>query len=134
MADTVQSNFPISQMQGGASTSDLLTAQKNLVSSVNNLSQTYIQINGAQVSANIENGASPTLVKSSSGRVVNVFVSTEGSTLGIIYDSNTASVPSNATILYKIPNTIGLYQVNMPAGLGIVVSPGTDQVVTVSYS
>lgn len=112
-----------------ASLDDILTAAKNLVTAANNISQTYTDVQGAQNLANI---STTTLVKSSPGRLATVVVSTAGSATGNVYDASTTA--SATKILYVIPNTIGVYFVNMPANYGIVVSPGTGQVVTVSYS
>lgn len=119
--------------KGDASQSDLLTSQKNLVTAVNNLAVTYQQVNGTQIKGNIT-GTDPVLVKDSSARLASVSVIVAGSTVGYAYDAKTTTITHETSKLYVIPNTVGIYFVNMPAGLGLVVSPGTDQVVTVSYS
>jgi len=112
-----------------ASLSDLLTAAKNIVTAINNVAQTYSSVQGVQNSSNI---STTTLVKGSAGRLATVVVTTAGSATGTVYDSANASSVSRK--LYIIPNTVGVYVVNMPANYGIVVVPGTGQVVTVSYS
>ena len=112
-----------------ASLDDILTAAKNLVTAVNTVSKGYSDVQGAQNLANI---STATVVKGSAGRIATVVVTTAGSTTGKVYDSTLTS--SASRILYVIPNTVGIYVVNMPANAGIVVSPGTGQVVTVSYS
>ena len=61
-----------------------------------------------------------------------VTVTTAGSTVGTIYDANTSSITTRP--IYTIPNTVGVVFVNLPVVYGIVVTPGTDQAVTVSYS
>lgn len=112
-----------------SSLSDILTATKNLVSSVNNLGQTYNNVQGTVSSYDI-GGAR--LVKNGGGRLVNVVVLEAGSSVGTIYDSTSLTGTINS--LCKIPNTVGVNVVNMPFGLGMVVCPGEGQVVTVSYS
>lgn len=112
-----------------ASLTDLLTALKNLVTAVNTLTQTYTNIEGAQT---IESISTATLVKNSSGRLATVSVTTPGSAVGHIYDSN--SISSATKPLYVIPNTVGVYIVKMPVNYGILVVPGSFQMVAVSFS
>ena len=112
-----------------ASLSDILTVGKNIVTAINGLAQTYVGIQGAQNSGSI---SAATLVQLGAGRIATVSVTTAGSAVGHIYDGNTAS--STATPIYVIPNTVGVVFVNMPVGIGLVVAPGTGQVVTISYS
>jgi len=109
--------------------SDILTATQNIVKALNGYTQGYLNIQGAQSKAAI---SSPTVVKTTSGRVCVVAVTTAGSTVVTIYDS--ISTPSTTLPIYVIPNTVGVYVLNMPTNFGIVVAPGTSQVVTVSYS
>jgi len=33
-----------------------------------------------------------------------------------------------------IPNTVGIYAINMPVNKGIVITPGSGMIVAVSYS
>ena len=111
-----------------SSLTDILTATKNLVSSVNDLGQTYLAVQGKQSSTNIQ---SATLVSSSSGRLASISVLVAGSA-GTIYDSNTTTNLNNK--LCVIPATVGVQFVNLPVGLGILVVPGSGQIVTISYS
>lgn len=115
---------------GGSSTSltDCLTALKNLVTATNNAARQALAIAGSQV---IESIGAATLVSSGPGRVVNVSVTTTGA-IGTLYDSPSAGVLTHP--LYVIPAAVGVYAVNMPYGLGLVVAPGAAQVVAVSYS
>lgn len=114
-----------------ASLDDILTATKNLVSSVNQLGQAYLNVQGQNTSSNISNGAA-TVVSASTGRVVNVSVLDAGSTTGIIYDSN--STNNTSKIIYIIPKVLGVYNINIPVNLGILVVPGTNQKVLITYS
>ena len=114
---------------GNTSLSDLLTAAKNIVTSLGSLYQAYISVQGAQNKAAM---TGPTLVKASAGRVAAVVVTTAGSTAGVIYDA--AAIGTTLYPIYTIPNTAGVFVLNMPCNYGIVVSPGTGQVVTISWS
>lgn len=116
-------------MSGGASVSDILTALKNLVEAVNNASRAYLNVNGVST---MESIGAPTLVKSTTGRVAAVIVTTAGSAPGAIYDSAAVGTLSNK--LFVIPNTIGYYLIPMPVNYGIVVVPGTGQIVALSWS
>jgi len=112
-----------------ASLSDILTTAKNVVTAINGVAQNYINVQGAQNSGSL---TSATLVKLGQGRVAVVSVTTAGSAVGHIYDTNSAA--STSAPVYVIPNTVGAVFVNMPVGIGLVVAPGTGQAVTVSYS
>lgn len=112
-----------------ASLSDILTTAKNVVTAISNVSQTYLNVQGAQNSGTL---TSATLVKLGASRVAMVSVIVAGSATGRIYDTNSASSTSNP--VYVIPNTVGVTFVNMPVGIGLVVAPGTGQSVTISYS
>jgi hypothetical protein len=112
-----------------ASLSDLLTTAKNIASAINNVAQTYVSVQGAQVRQNI---TAATVVSDAAGRLATVSVTTAGTTTGIIYDSAATGV--TARPIYTIPNTVGVVFVNLPVVYGVVVAPGTGQAVTVSYS
>jgi hypothetical protein len=112
-----------------SSLSDILTAAKNVVTAVNGVAQTYLNVQGTLNSSGI---TAAKLVKSGTGRISSVSVIVAGSANGFVYDSNSLSITSAP--LYVIPQTVGVYFVNMPASLGIVVAPGTGQTITVSYS
>jgi len=111
------------------SLTDLLTAAKNIVTAINGLGQTYLNIQGALSYTDL---STTTLVHSGSGRLCNVVVTTAGSAVGSVYDSVNTTSPSNK--IYVIPNTVGVYTVNFPVNYGIVIVPGTGQVVSVSHS
>jgi hypothetical protein len=113
----------------GTSISDILTALKNLVEAVNNASRAYLNVNGVSTQEAI---SAATLVKGSPGRVAGVSVTTAGSAAGAIYDSSAVGTLTNK--LWVIPNTVGFYSVPLPTNYGLVVVPGTGQVVAVSWS
>jgi len=112
-----------------ASLADILTTAKNLVNATNSVGQIIANINGVAIMPNISADA---VVSVRAGRLARVSVITGGSSNGTIYDSSSAGVTNRP--IFKIPTTIGIIEVNLPVVNGIVVSPGTGQVVTVSYS
>jgi len=120
---------PTSAPTGGASLSDILTTAKNLVIAINGLNQTYLNVNGSVNSGLI---TSSTVIKASSGRLVNVSVISAGTSVGVIYDSTTTTGTTKP--IFVIPNTVGVYAANIPTSFGIYVNPGSTQQVTVSYS
>ena len=115
---------------------DLTTSSTNVVTALGTLNTTiaaqtaaFLAINGT-AAVNTINTA--TLVRTGAGRLVIVSITTAGSTNGVIYDSTSTGSPTHP--IWAIPNTIGIVHVNIPVTTGIVVVPGTGQVVTVSYS
>ena len=113
----------------GASLSDFLTVLRQLTQAINAAALQYLNIQGAQNAAVI---STPTLIHAGSGRICVVSVTTAGSTAGRIYDSTSPS--ATVTPIYVIPNVLGVTVPNLPYSFGLVVAPGTGQVVTVSYS
>ena len=112
-----------------ASISDLLTAAKNIVTAINQAAQSYVNVAGANNSPAI---TAATLVKTGSGRVVQVSVLVAGSATGSVYDASVSSATTGK--LYVIPQTVGVVSVNIPVQYGIVVAPGSGQTITISYS
>lgn len=113
----------------GVSPSDILSVFRNVVQAINNAAQTYLNVQGAQNRAAI---AAATLLKSGPGRIAVISVTTAGAATGIIYDAATATATTNP--IYIIPMAVGVYVVNLPYSFGLVVVPGTNQVLTASYS
>ena len=112
-----------------ASLTDILTTAQNIVRAISVLGTTYLQVQGNQV----RNGISTTTVVSTGqGRLARIVVTTAGSAAGGAYDASVASITTSPIIV--IPNTVGVIEVNIPTNNGIVIAPGTGQVVTVSYS
>src|ERR1700744_577939 len=87
---------------GTASTSDVLTAIKNIVTALAIAAQNYLNVQGAVNAANI---SSPTVVKTSAGRIASVSVLTAGSATGLIYDG--ATLTATTKPVYVIPTSVG---------------------------
>lgn len=111
------------------SLTDILTAAKNVVTAINGLGQTYINVQGALSYTDL---STSTLIHTGAGRICNVIVTTAGTTTGAVYDSTSITSPTNQ--VYTIPNTVGIYTVNFPINYGIVITPGSGQIVSISHS
>lgn len=107
----------------------ILTTAQNVVQAINGLAVTYLNVQGTSSVADID---AATLVRTGAGRLATVSITTAGSAAGAIYDASVAT--STEREVFSIPNTLGVVFVNMPVRYGIVVAPGTGQVVAVSYS
>ena len=68
------------------------------------------------------------------GWVAKVSVIVAGSTTGTIYDALSVATAVTGFRLAIIPNTVGIYTINMPVNKGIVITPGSGMIVAVSYS
>lgn len=112
-----------------SSLSDILTTAKNIVTAINGLGQTYLSVEGNRSSTAI---SAPTVVSTGQGRLAQISVVSAGSTVGAAYDATSSSATTG--MIASIPNSLGVFTVNIPTSNGIVISPGTDQIVTVSYS
>lgn len=107
------------------------TVGSNVVTLANaDATSTLLTGAGSSVSFNI---TAPTVVKASPGRVAKVSVIVAGSTAGTINDVLTTGAAGVANQLATIPETVGLYDIDMPTSRGIVVVPGTGMTVAVSY-
>lgn len=95
-----------------------------------------VVINGATIvgqgTQNVLNITTATVVKATKGRIGKVIVNTAGSTVGTVSDS--ATTASAANLIYNIPDTVGIYDLNFPCATGILITPGTGQVLSVSYN
>jgi hypothetical protein len=112
-----------------SSLTDIFTVSKNIVTAINGLGQVYLSVQGSQVLNAI---SAATVVSTGQGRLVQVVVLTAGSTAGAAYDATASTATTNQIV--SIPNTLGVTNVNIPTNNGIVIAPGTGQVITVSYS
>lgn len=74
-----------------------------------------------------------TLLKSASGVLYRVSVTTAGTTTGAIYDTNATGSVGASNLVAVIPEAVGVYEFIWPCQTGIVVVPGTSQVISVAY-
>ena len=119
---------PASQIPATGAT-QLLVALQNLVTALNNAATSYANIVGV---ANFGPITSATVVKPSAGRICEIAVISAGTTTGYVYDSATTSA-TTATMI-PIPNIVGVYRVQWPMSIGVLVIPGVGQTISGSYS
>ena len=74
-----------------------------------------------------------TLLKSASGVLYRISVTTAGTTTGAIHDTNATGSIAASNLVAVIPEAVGVYEFIWPCQTGIVVVPGTSQVLSVSY-
>lgn len=92
----------------------------------------YVQRVGGN--ANVLNITAAAVIKAKPGTIFNVSVTTAGTTTGKVNDTTTTGGVAAANLVASIPNTVGVYPMNFPCSSGIVITPGTGQVISVSYS
>jgi hypothetical protein len=118
---------------GGASTADVLTAIKNIVTALATATQAYLNVQGITNAANI---SVPTVVKPTGGRIARVSVIVAGSSTGFVYDG--ATLTATTKPLWIIPETAATngepYTVNFATSFGLLIVPGNGQTVSVGYS
>ena len=66
-------------------------------------------------------------------RLVKIIVTTPGTTAGSANDVAPGTAPAAANLLASIPNVVGPIALDIPVQAGILVTPGTGQVVNVVY-
>lgn len=96
-------------------------------------SAAMLQASDGQASALNLNGAA-SVVKAAPGRLTMVHVTTAGSAAGSINDCTTTGAVAAANLVATIPNTVGMYLTDFPMLVGITVTPGTGQVISLAYT
>lgn len=85
-------------------------------------------------SASVLNITAAAVVKASPGTLYNISVVTAGSAAGSANDCATTGAAAAANKIFSIPNTVGSYVLTWPCATGIVVTPGTGQVLSVAFA
>jgi len=80
------------------------------------------------------NLSAATVIKATPGTVFRVNVTTAGTTAGSISDCLTTGAVAPANLIATIPDVVGQYDVTFPALVGIVFTPGTGMVASISYA
>lgn len=121
-----------------ASLDDILTTQKNGVVTLGDLVNElalFRNLYAQSVGTTAFLGSSaPTLVTIGAGRLVNVYVIVAGSAAGTIHDAASVAAATAGNTLIDTPTTTGIYQVNIPYSSGLIIQPGTGQVINITYS
>ena len=75
-----------------------------------------------------------TVLKVGSGAVGKVSVLVVGSTVGTINDVATTGAAAAGNLIAPIPMALGVINLEFPFAVGLVIVPGTGQVLSVAYS
>ena len=119
-----------------ANLDDIVTVLKNGVVAMNDLTaalnafrQVYSSVVGDRTYLGVTDDS---LVYTGTGRLVSVLVT--GTNGGTIHDAATVATAAAANVIYNLPTTANLYQVNVPFFEGLVVNPGSSVTVSLTYS
>ena len=115
-----------------ASLDDILTTQKNGVIAIGEYPAALAKFAGTNNTKEIA-AATTQQIKVGSGWFANVSVIEAGTTTGIVYDSSNTNSLTGLRI-YIVPNTVGVFQVQVPFADGLVITTGTGQVASVTYT
>lgn len=74
-----------------------------------------------------------TVVKAAPGQILNVFVTVAGSAPGSVNDVLTTGAVAAGNEIAVLPNTVGSVIQNFPFLVGLVITPGTGQTISVGY-
>lgn len=120
-----------------ANLDDVLTVQKNGVIAVNALTAAledfkamYESFIGTQRYLGVTESS---LVYVGAGRLVNAIVSAAAAG-GTIHDAATVAAATTSNVIYPVPNSVGIAQVNVPFVNGLVIKPAAGSTVGVTYS
>lgn len=86
---------------------------------------------GVKTTLNLAAGAH--LIQAGAGRVARISVNTAQTSVGAVNDCATTGAVAAANLLCPIPEAQGIYDIDMPVSLGIVLTVGTAGVVSVSF-
>ena len=115
-----------------ASLDDILTTQKNGVIAIGEYPAALAKFAGTNSTKEIP-AATTQQIKVGSGWFANVSVIEAGTTTGAVYDSSNTNSLTGLRI-YTVPNTVGVFQVQVPFVDGLVITTGTGQVASVTYT
>jgi hypothetical protein len=86
-----------------------------------------------QGAKNLSNVSVATLVKGAPGTLLTISVVTPGSAPGTVNDVSTVGGAAAGNQIGTIPNTVQTIQFRSPFLTGLVIVPGTGQVLSVAY-
>jgi len=92
-----------------------------------------VPVHSAECLNSLLNISTATVVKATPGKIGKVIVNVAGSAAGTVSDVATTGAVAAGNLIATIPNTVGIYPLNFPAKVGIVITPGTGQTVSVSF-
>lgn len=111
---------------------DIFTTAQNIVTAINTMATTWRQVAGTATSSTVD---ATTLVASGTGRLVSVSIIDAGSGDGLIYNSaNATSLLDGAKLMVVPTGTEGIFPAGLLYNLGLVIVPGTGQILNITYS
>lgn len=115
-----------------ATLDDILTTQKNGVIAINNLGQAF---SGPAAFLTTQTVSAATVVLKTPGKIIGYSIVQAGSTTGFLHNFNslTPSPLPDSTKLVALVNTAGYYPVSLAFSTGLVIVPGTGQLINVTY-
>ena len=116
-----------------ATLDDVITVQKNGVIAINNLGLTLKSYNEGQYTS--VTATTPTVIATSSGRLVSVTIVNAGTAAGYVYNASLTTNVALSNAVVSLPTSaVGVYPVGAKFNTGLVIVPGTGQAVNVTYS
>lgn len=112
---------------------DIFTTAQNIVTQITAMSTTWRKVAGTITSPTVDD-TTDVLVVVGTGRLVNISIIDGGSGDGMIYNTTTTSTLPDAGRLAVVPQTVGVFPINVVYTAGLVISPGTGQVLNITYS
>lgn len=82
----------------------------------------------------IKNITAATVIKGTPGTIFTVSVNVAGTAAGKVSDAATVATVAAANLVSTIPSTVGDIKLEWPCAVGIVVTPGAGQTLSVSFS
>lgn len=112
---------------------DIFTTAQNIASGLFNLATAWGKVAGTITSLTVDDTAD-VLITAGTGRLVNMSVIEGGSGTGLIYNSSVVTSLLDSARLALVPTVEGVYQINVLYTAGLVISPGTGQILNITYS
>ena len=85
-------------------------------------------------SRSVLNISAATVIKLTPGTLFTINVNTAGSAAGTAYDATTVGGNTAANLIADIPNVVGSISLKWPCANGILIVPGTGQVLSVAFA
>lgn len=120
-------------MPQGPLSANVAKNTSNQMAPMNLDAQGALRTSGGGVS-NSYNITAVAVVKATPGRLVKISVVTAGSGAGIASDCAATGDVAAANKIASIPAAIGVIILDWPCAVGITITPGTGQVLAVSYA
>lgn len=112
---------------------DIFTTAQNIVTQITAMSTTWRRVAGT-ITSNTVDDTADVLVVVGTGRLVNISIIDGGSGDGLIYNTSAISMLPDAGRLAVVRQTIGVFPINVLYTAGLVISPGTGQILNITYS